>query len=415
MTGRRLSAVDASLWPLMWAIILVFGTFTVIPVVLCLTDPGMPPGFAEVAGLAALATFGMVFGYFLLPIGRGGLLQRPVEIRSLRRVAIGIFLAYALVLSVLAATAPSIPLLDAVGGGAAGDVSESREQFLKARTGWETAFVYAHALLAGSLVPYAIAGLLTYHLRGRLVAICTFFLGCLLFAEKAFFLKSIIPIATVEWRRGRRWIIFVIGVVSIACLMALAVITMRNTSEASSESGSRTLSEYFSSAHVAEASSSPTEYMAWRALAVPIFTAVDSLSTFRDVYGAQHFLGATSSFVSGVSGQQHIWFERSVFDFQWGQNATGTGSSNTIFFIEAFVNFGIPGVVIFSIFAGACLAFLARSADPALAALWPLFLFAIYCGGLVGTLLSNGFVAVAVVTLLVRCPRGSRGTGLRAP
>ena len=233
--GRRLTVVDASLWPLMWAIILVFGTFTVIPVVLCIADPGMPQGFVEVAGLAALATFGMVIGYCLLPTGRGGFLQRPVEIRSLRRVAIGIFLAYALVLSVLAATAPSIPLLDAVGGGAASDVSESREQFLKARTGWETAFVYAHALLAGSLVPYAIAGLLTYRLRGRLVAICAFFLGCVLFAEKAFFLKSIIPIATVEWRRGRRGIIFAIGVVAIACLMALTFITMRNTSEASSE------------------------------------------------------------------------------------------------------------------------------------------------------------------------------------
>ena len=415
MTGRRLRAGDASLWPLMWAIILVFGTFTVIPVGLCLTDPGMPPGFAEVAGLAALATVGMVVGYSLLPTGRGGLLQRPVKHRSSRRVAIGIFIAYALVLSVLAATAPSIPLLGAVVGGGAGDISESREQFLKARSGWVTAFVYAHALLAGSLVPYAIAGALTYRLRGRLVAICAFFFGCLLFAEKAFFLKAVIPIATVEWRRGRRAIIFAIGVVTIACLMALAIITMRNTSEARLESGSWTLSEYFSSAHVAGASSSPTEYMAWRALAVPIFTAVDSLSTFRETYGAQHFLGATSSFVSGVSGQEHIWFERSVFEFQWGQNATGTGSSNTVFFIEAFVNFGIPGVVIFSIFAGACLAFFARSADPALAALWPLFLFAIYCGGMIGTLLSNGFVVVAIVTLCVRCPMGSRGMGLRAP
>lgn len=410
--GRRLSGGNPSLWPLIWAIILVFGTFTVIPVVLCLADPVTPQGFVEVAGLAALSTFWMVVGYSLLPSARRGLPQRPVEIRSLRRVADGTLLAYVVVLSVLAATAPSIPLLDAVNGGGAGDVSESREQFLKARTGWSTAFVYAHALLAGSLVPYAIAALLTYRLRGRMAAICVFFLGCLIFAEKAFFLKSIIPIGTVEWRRGRGGIVLAIGAVTIACLMALGVLTMRNTSEQSSESDSRPLNVYFSSAHVAEASSSTTEYMVWRALAVPIFTAVDSLSAFRQIYGAQHFLGSTSSFVSGVSGREHIQFERSVFEFQWRQNATGTGSSNTIYFIEAFVNFGIPGVTIFSIIAGACLAFLARSADPALAALWPLFLFAVYTGGLIGTLLSNGFVAVAILSLAVRCSRGSRGTGL---
>jgi hypothetical protein len=395
----------------MWAIIAVFGTFTVVPLFLYAIDPGTPSGFVEVALLAALASAGMGAGYCLAPTGRRGLLQRPVEPRSFKYVAVGIFLAYALVLSMLAATAPSIPLLGAISGAAADDVSESREQFLKARSGWMIVFVYAHALLAGSLVPYAIAGLVAYRLRWRWVAICSFFFGCVIFAEKAFFLKAIIPIAAVEWRRGRRAIVIAIGVVAIASVMALAIITTRSMSEASSEGDSPTPSEYFSSAYVAEASSSTTEYMAWRAIAVPIFTAVDSLSTFRETYGSQHFFGATSSLVSGVAGQERIWFERSVFDFQWGQKATGTGSSNAIFFIEAFVNFGIPGVVALSIFAGACLAFLARSADPALAALWPLYLFAIYCGGLIGTLLSNGFLAVVIVSLAVRCPRESRGTG----
>jgi hypothetical protein len=414
VTVRRTSAVGAAVWPLMWAIIAMFGTFTAIPIVLCVADPGMPSGFAEVAGLAALASAGMVVGYSLSPSGRGGLLRRPVEPRSFRRVTIGIFLAYALVLSILAATAPSIPLFGAVSGAVAEEVAESRERFLKARSGWATVFVYVHALLAGSIVPYAIAGILAYRLRGRMAAICGFFFGCVLFAEKAFFLKTVIPIAAVEWRRGRRSIVVAVGAVAIASVMTLGIITTRNMSEARSEGGGLVLSEYFSSAHVAEVASSTTEYMAWRAIAVPIFTAVDSLSTFRENHGSQHFLGATSSLISGVFGQERIWFERSVFDYQWGQNATGTGSSNTVFFIEAFVNFGIPGVVIFSIVAGACLAFFARSVDPALAALWPLYLFAIYCGGLIGTLLSNGFVAVAIVSLFVRCPRGSRGTGRRA-
>ena len=414
MINRIGSAVDASRWPLLWAVMAVFGTFTVTPLVLCFFDPNMPAGFLDVAGLSTLASGGIVIGYSILPTARVSVLRRPVNVQVFSRVALGIFVMYALLLFVLAATANVIPLFGAVMGAGIDEVSESREQFLKARTGWAIVFVYAHAVLAGSLVPYAIAGSLTYRFRGRIAAIAGFFFGCVLFAEKAFFLKAIIPIAVVAWRRGRRIVILAIFAASITSLMILAVITTRNISDSSTDSETATPSRYFSSAYSANVLGSPTEYMVWRAISVPIFTAVDSLSTFSAVYESRHFLGATSSLVAGVSGQQHVSFERAVFEFEWGQNATGTGSSNTVFFIEAFVNFGIPGVVVFSIMAGALLRFLACSPDPALAALWPLYLFAIYCGGLIGTLLSNGFIAVALVSLVVRCSKGPRGTSRRA-
>jgi hypothetical protein len=411
MMRRARVVVGASGWPLILAITAILGTFTVVPLVLSFLDPSTPDNFMAVAGLSALASVGMVVGYKLPMFARTSLPQRPVDLQSFQWAARGIFLGYVVVLCVLAATANSIPLLGALMGAAIDEVSESREQFLKARSGWAISFVYLHAILAGSLVPYAIAGYFAHRLCGRFVALAGFLFGCVLFAEKAFFLKAIIPIGAVAWRRGRWAHILAMAAATTACLMLLAVITMRKMPGTVSGDQSLTPSEYFSSTHAAQMATSPTDFMLWRTIAVPLFTTADSLSTFSEVYGSRYFLGATSSLVAGISGQERVQFERSVFEFEWGQNATGTGSANSIFFIEAFVNFGIPGVVAFSIIAGACLGFLARSPDPALTALWPLYLFAIYCGGLIGTLFSNGFVAVAIVSLFVRCPKGVRGTG----
>lgn len=391
--------------PLILAITAILGTFTVIPLALRLFDPSTPDSFMAVAGLSALAAAGIVIGYRLPIFLRTSSLQRPVDLGSFQRVARGILLAYVVVLCVLTATADSIPLLRAIWGAASDEVSESREQFLKARSGWAISFVYLHATLASSLVPYAIAGFFAHRVNGRWVALAGFFFGCILFVEKGFFLKAIIPISAVAWRRGRLAHILAIAVATVACIMFLAVISMREMRGAATGGLSVAPIEYFSSAHAEEATASPVDFVLWRAVAVPLFTTVDSLSTFSAVYGSRYFLGATSSLVAGLSGQERVLFERAVFEFEWGQNATGTGSANSCFFIEAFVNFGIPGVVGFSIIAGAWLGFLARSKDPALAALWPLYLFAIYCGGLIGTMFSNGFVAVVIVSLFVRCPK----------
>jgi hypothetical protein len=131
-------------------------------------------------------------------------------------------------------------------------------------------------------------------------------------------------------------------------------------------------------------------------------TAADAIRVLQEQFSGQPLWGATSSFVASLFGMERIEFERLVFAAQWGQNATGTGSSNSVYITEAFINFGWSGVVIFSFLIGLMMRMFAVSRDEAFRALWPLFAFGVYTSGLIGLLLSNGFVLLFAIALFTR-------------
>jgi hypothetical protein len=140
----------------------------------------------------------------------------------------------------------------------------------------------------------------------------------------------------------------------------------------------------------------------WRTLAVPVITAADALRVFDVDYGGRLLKGATSSVIAAVSGQERVLFERDVFASEWGQNETETGSANSVFLTEAFVNFGWAGVVGFAVAVGLLFRVFARSRDEALRSLWMIFAYALYCAPMIGTLLSNGYALVLGLSMLVR-------------
>ena len=69
--------------------------------------------------------------------------------------------------------------------------------------------------------------------------------------------------------------------------------------------------------------------------------------------------------MSSAFGLHRVEFERLVFAYEWGQNAAGTGSTNSVYVIEAFVNFGWAGVAIFSAVVGLMFRVFAQSEDEA--------------------------------------------------
>ena len=79
-----------------------------------------------------------------------------------------------------------------------------------------------------------------------------------------------------------------------------------------------------------------------------------------------------------------------------------TGSSNSVYFTEAFVNFGWIGLLVFGYVVGLLMRLFAMSRDEAFRALWPLFALGIYTSGLIGLLLSNGFVLLFALALFVK-------------
>jgi hypothetical protein len=144
-----------------------------------------------------------------------------------------------------------------------------------------------------------------------------------------------------------------------------------------------------------------SDFLLYRTLEVPIVTVTDSLDFWRQRYSGEPLHGATSSLLSSAWGLQRIPFEREVFVYQYGAFETGTGSANAAYFVEAYVNFGYPGVLLLSVALGAVIGYVGRSEDAALRCTLPLVLYTVFVGGMLGMLFGNGLLVVLLASRLI--------------
>ncbi|WP_375737993.1 hypothetical protein [Pseudomonas boanensis] len=301
-------------------------------------------------------------------------------------IVFGVFACFALL---VLATAEAIPLLAWVSGADPETLVLLREKFLKAREGWQAVFPYINGLFTGALIPYCLAYFFLERYRWRWLAFGAFLLYCIVFIEKVFFLKAMLPLLYVAFcvREGRASTFLLVIGLCLGILFFLGVVSGFGTSVV------ETSVPFFSNEY---RPSGTFNFLAWRAIAVPVFTAADALAYFAEGLHSNHLMGATSSLLAALFGLERVDFERLVFAYQWGQTETGTGSANSVYFVDAYVNFGIWGVIFFSAIIGVLFRMIARSRDQALHAIWPLFAFGLYVSGLVGNLASNGFLLVFV-------------------
>lgn len=292
-------------------------------------------------------------------------------------------------------TASQIPLIAALAGADHDTVAILREQFLKAREGWQTSFVYINAILSGALIPYSLAQMFLHGMRGRWLAASFFLVFCVSFMEKAFFFKAAFPLiylvaqGQAKARISPRAIL--VGTIGMLLLVTLFA--------GSGNMGEASDAPFFSASYVPQGS---IQHLIWRSVAIPLVTAADAIRVLQEQFYGEPLWGATSTFVAGLFGMERIGFERLVFAAQWGQNETGTGSANSVYFTEAFANFGWIGVVVFSFAVGLIMRMFSVSRDEAFRALWMLFAFGVYTSGLIGLLLSNGFVLLFIIALFIR-------------
>ncbi|VVD85636.1 oligosaccharide repeat unit polymerase [Pandoraea commovens] len=312
-----------------------------------------------------------------------------------------VWIAFALFAVLAWATAERIPILAAIAGADPATLAELRERFLKAREGWQQSFVYINALFTGALIPYCLARMFLSRMRGRWLGLFFFFFYSISFLEKAFFLKALIPlfylVVAGHIRSRIRPGVLLLAMVGLVLFMAVV--------SGAGETGVASTVSFFSPNYVP---SSPLEHVVWRTIVIPMVTAADGLRLFDTQFSGSLLDGATSSFLAGLTGQVRIPFEQLVFALQWGQNETGTGSANSVFIIESYVNFGILGVVFFSLMAGCILRLLVRSHDVAAGACWLLFALGLYTAGLIGTMLSNGFIVLLMIIVFVRLKSSKR-------
>lgn len=348
--------------------------------------------YLQLALIATLGAAAIAFGFLghRDPIDETGKL--PITLEAFTAL---VWFPFLLIAVLILATAPAIPLVTALQGGSADLIALQREEFLKSREGIAGIFVYLHAFFTGALVPYSIALMFIHKFRWRWLLTALALLYTISFVEKAFFLKVALPLIYLF---GTGAVRSRFGPKTTVALAAVILVFVTTVSGSGSDAAAGTSADFFSADY---APTGPINHIIWRSIAVPVFTAADALRVFATYFNGEWLWGATSSFFSTLFGQNRIAFERLVFEAQWGQNETGTGSSNSVYLTEAFVNFGWVGVIVFSFFIGRTLTWFSRSRDEAFRAIWPLFVMGLYSSGLIGNLLSNGFLLMLAIGLFI--------------
>lgn len=378
---------------------LVFGlvillVYCVVPLSLSLS--GYPdPAYRT---LAMMAAFGVAVMWGTYALAKGAVISVPtinIDQNLFLVVVIGMFASFA-VLSW--ATAEQIPLIAALQGADPDTVAALRESFLKARSGWQSSFVYVNAILSGALLPYCIALLFIRDSRYKWWVFAFFMFYSISFVEKAFFLKAVIPVFYLLCQGIFRSRLQPSVIAAGTVLLLFAFTALSRVGDTGWHIGG---GDFWAPTY------QPTnalDQLAWRTFSVPMFSAIDSVKLWETTFNYP-LGGATSSIVSNIFGLHRVEFERLVFAYEWGQNAAGTGSTNSVYVIEAFVNFGWAGVAAFSAAVGLMLRMFAQSKDEGFRALWLLFCINLFAAGLIGIMFSNGFLLMFLIAIFTRMGR----------
>ncbi|MGY3193177.1 hypothetical protein ACVIWU_002543 [Bradyrhizobium sp. USDA 4509] len=329
---------------------------------------------SDMVFLPWLAAVGVAVGSMLFFRGRPSTVF--VDARG-RILVYGVTLLFLVFCVVTMVTAPSLPLLDAFRGATPEQIAVSRENFLKARVGWAAILPYLNILLAGALLPYCICVAILRRYRFRWVVLGIFFLYTLAFVEKAFFLRLFIPLMAIVAVSGTKRF-------KLTWLLAAAVLLLfMNT---------------LISGFAESSGMNARDFLVYRGLYIPSRTVTDSLDYWWKSYQGQLLLGATNLMLSQIMELPRIYFEREVFVYEWGPSLTGTSAANAAYFVDAFINFGWIGVLVFSVLIGATISYFARSSDRALQCILPLFLFSVFLGPFLSVLIGNGFLLCIIAS-----------------
>lgn len=334
--------------------------------------------------LAELTFLSIIFYLIGLNIGSVNTFKKKVVVLNFMKFINRFFMLFILIVLVIVITAENVPIIALIYGADSADLVVFREDFLKAREGWESSLNYIIAIINSSFMPYLIIiSFLLKHKR-RFVFTGIFLVYCISFLEKAYFLKIAIPLFFLYYITVKNKFTFSLKGFSV---IALILSIMFFLTSADDDDYVRNYESYFSVHYV---NSGPVETMFWRAGVVPVATAVDALKLFDQKFNNDFLYGSTSSLISIIFGMPRVNFERYLYQDQFG--GVKTGNANQVFLVDAFINFGITGVIVFSFIVGRIIRFCILKKNIALLSILPLFLYNLFNAGFIGVMLSEGFI-----------------------
>ena len=139
-----------------------------------------------------------------------------------------------------------------------------------------------------------------------------------------------------------------------------------------------------------------------RVLWIPYITAYDWLSFFHEKLSGEYLLGRTSGLLGLITGRPIFPMEREVFSYQFGGAALTTAAANACFLVDAFVNFGWIGVIVYAGLFAALTWVVVKQGNPAMQACYYYFALQASMGGLSGVLFSNGMIFLICLAFFVR-------------
>jgi hypothetical protein len=393
MIVRLLTSAKTAVVAFTAAILLVYALLPLGVTLLALDNPYL----IELAGMTVVAGAAIAFGY-KLPLFDQRFEPNAIRIRlEATTFHVVIWAAFFVYLITTFATAEAVPIISAFKGAEPAELSQQRGDFLKARVGLEVVLLYLGTIFLGGLLPYSLARMFLDKAPCRFLATGLFLAFSISFLAKSLFLNVALPLLYVFAQRNRASVTGVLFFL-LTCVSLLYAVTLLSFGfESEFETSERDSDAFFSAGYLP---TGPVDHLIWRAISVPMFTAADSLLVFAEQFDRRSLMGATSSFVAGLFSLERIPFEKLVFEEQWNWNEIG--NSNAVYIAEAFVNFGWFGVVGFSIFVGQSLRWFSKSRDEAFKALWMVYCFTLFSGGLIGTLLSTGYAIVFAFAIFFR-------------
>ncbi len=246
-------------------------------------------------------------------------------------------------------TVSQVALFAALRGANISDLSVLREEFLRTRTGWEVILLYIYTICISAFMPLIITQKFHTASKYRFLLLFLFLFSLLLTLEKGRALVAMLPLIVYYINKGVRKQAYKAMAFLLITIIAVSFVARGGLTSSSDED------------HIDSAASTPYEYNLFkgetgqfyyvinRVVYIPYITAIDWLRYKDEVLSGKAISGRSIGVIAWAMGEDKINLEREIFAFEWGQNETGTGSSNTVFYIDSYLNFGFYGVALYSI------------------------------------------------------------------
>ncbi|WNF57344.1 hypothetical protein [Pseudomonas sp. SG20052] len=309
---------------------------------------------------------------------------------------------YFLVIFYACLTAPDIALFAAIKGVSLTEISGLREEFLRTREGWERGLLYIYAICVSSLVPLVIAQMFVAKSKWRFYVLFAFLFSLALTLEKGRALVAMLPLIVIFVNLGNRKKAYMIAFFLVVLIAIVSLVARGGLASSENEGDANPLSGVPDEYNLFAGETSQFYYIVNRVWYIPYATAIDWLRYRVVKLNDESTVGKSISAVAWLTGEERVSLEQDVFTFQWGQNETGTGTANTVYYVDAFLTFGYFGVFLYSLLLAFCVRVCVCSRNKALIACLAISVYYVCFNSLSAVLFSGGLGFIFLLALFFR-------------